>query len=66
MHPLKGIMEGFIGALVNIEVDARGTTFIRSKTSFPQLIESIGLFSNCSVVRDFTHQCMICYIKQNW
>ena len=42
--------EGFIGVLVNIEVAAMGVVFVRSVSSFSDLIESIGQFNKNSVI----------------
>ena len=44
------LFDGFIGAIVNIEVAAKGAAFIKSKSTYSNLIESLGLFSKCSVV----------------
>ena len=45
----SSLIEGFIGAIVNIEVAAKGAAFVRSGSTFADLIESIGRFSKCSV-----------------
>ncbi|XP_065890776.1 uncharacterized protein [Dysidea avara] len=50
---MDSLIEGFIGVLVNIEVAAKGAVFIRSGSTMADLIESIGQFSKCSVVRGF-------------
>ena len=42
--------EGFIGVMVNIEVAAMGAVFVRSRSSFADLIESIGQFNKNSVI----------------
>ena len=43
--------EGFIGVMVNIEVAAMGAVFVRSTSSFADLIESIGQFNKNSVIK---------------
>ena len=49
---VKGsILESFIGVLVNIEVAAMGAVFVRSGSTFSDLIESIGQFNEESVSR---------------
>ena len=53
---MDSLIDGFVGVLVNIEVAAKSSVFIRSgKTgsTMANLIESIGQFSKCSVVRKF-------------
>ena len=50
---IDSLINGFIGVLVNIEVAAKGAAFIRSGSTMSDLIESIGQFSKCSVVRRF-------------
>ena len=45
------LIDGFVGVLVNIEVTAKGAVFIRSGSTMADLIESIGQFSNCAVIR---------------
>jgi len=48
------LIDGLIGVLVNIEVAAKGAVFIRSGSTMADLIESIGQFSNCAVIRSDT------------
>ena len=54
----ESVFEGFIGVIVNIEVAARGAAFVRSNSTFSDLIESIGQFSKESV-----YTCTNIYIK---
>ena len=49
------LVDGFVGVLVNIEVAAKGAAFIRPGSTMADLIESIGQFSKCSVVRRFLY-----------
>ncbi|XP_065891466.1 uncharacterized protein [Dysidea avara] len=49
--PNDSLIDGFIGVLVNIEVAAKGAVFIRSGSTMADLIESIGQFSSCAVIR---------------
>ena len=44
------VVEGFIGVIVNIEVAAMGAVFVRSGSTFSDLIESIGQFNKNSVI----------------
>ena len=44
------VFEGFVGVIVNIEVAAKGAVFVRSGSSFADLIESIGQFNKTSVI----------------
>ena len=44
------VFEGFIGVIVNIEVAAMGTVFVRTGSTFADLIESIGQFNRNSVI----------------
>ena len=53
---MDSLIDGFVGVLVNIEVAAKGAVFIRSGSTMADLIESIGRFSKCSVVRGFLLQ----------
>ena len=48
------VFEGFIGVIVNIEVAANGAIFVRSASTFSDLIESIGQFSKNSVIKPIT------------
>ena len=50
---MDSLIDGFIGVLVNVEVAAKGAVFIRPGSTMADLIESIGQFSKCSVVREF-------------
>ncbi|XP_065890536.1 uncharacterized protein [Dysidea avara] len=52
---IDSLIDGFIGVLVNIDVAAKGAVFIRSGSTMADLIESIGQFSKCSVVRGFLY-----------
>ena len=45
------LIDGFIGALVNLEVASRGAAFVRMRSSFADVIQSIGQFPKCSVIR---------------
>ena len=47
----KIAFEGFIGVMVNIEVAAMGAVFVRSGSTFSDLIESIGQFNKSSVIK---------------
>ena len=47
----ESILEGFIGVIVNIEVAAMGAVFVRTGSTFSDLIESIGHFNESSVIR---------------
>ncbi|XP_065919472.1 uncharacterized protein [Dysidea avara] len=44
------LIDGFIGALVNVEVASRGAAFVRTGSSFADVIQSIGQFPECSVI----------------
>ena len=44
------VFEGFVGVIVNIEVAAKGVVFVRTGSSFADLIESIGQFNKSSVI----------------
>ena len=44
------VFEGFVGVIVNIEVAAKGAVFVRSGSTFADLIESIGQFNKSSVI----------------
>ena len=45
------VFEGFIGVIVNLEVAAKGAVFVRSSSTFSDLIESIGQFNKTSVIK---------------
>ena len=45
------LIDGFIGALVNLEVASRSAAFVRRGSSFADVIQSIGQFPECSVIR---------------
>jgi len=51
---MDSLIDGFVGVLVNIEVAAKSSVFIRSGSTMADLIESIGQFSNCAVIRGDT------------
>ena len=46
----ESLFEGFIGVIVNIEVAAMGAVFVRSGSTFADLIESIGQFNKNSII----------------
>ena len=46
----RSVYEGFVGVIVNIEVAAMGAVFVRTGSSFADLIESIGKFNKTSVI----------------
>ena len=46
----ESVFEGFIGVMVNIEVAAMGAVFVRSGSTFSDLIESIGQFNKNLVI----------------
>ena len=56
---MDSLIDGFIGVLVNTEVAAKGVAFVRAAiqvsttitSTMADLIESIGQFSKCSVVK---------------